>query len=487
MQDPQVKTNGQLSNELASLHLHVKNIKDRDGLLFDRNPALSLIIDSNGRVESANKVFLTNLNYLRDEVIGQLVTNFIIEKQRAAVLAQIEKDFKGEEANEIEVGIYAKDGSVRTILFSSSQLLFQEEGKPLSILMAGVDITARKKAEEVLKRLEEDARSERSKLEQVLGVDQRISSILDLSHLVDFIIEKAAEILGAQRCSLMLLDMESQELLIKGAKGLDENVIRETRVKLGESISGLVARDFKPLVVMNIETDSIVARKNNPSYKSKSFLSVPVKLHDKIIGVVNVTDKDRRGEGIFTQTDLKILSMIVQQAAIAIENANYCRELEYLSRTDSLTGLYNHRYFMRTLEDEVERSKRYAKSKCLLMFDIDDFKSYNDTYGHLAGDQALLKISQAVRKELRTVDKICRYAGDEFVIILPETNILQAEIIAGKIKKVISNLKLEKVVTLSMGIAAYHKSIDGRDLILKADQALYQAKREGRGRVCSLP
>lgn len=485
--DNRDKTKDQISNELTSLRLYVKNIEDRDGMLFDRNPALSMIIDSNSRIENANKVFLANMNYLKDEVMGQPVTNFIIEKQRAAVLAQIEKDFKGEEAKEIEVGFYAKDGSVRTVLFINSQLLFQEEERPLSILMAGVDITARKKAEEVLERLEEGLKNKGDKLEQVLSIDQRISSIHELNHLVDFIVEKATEILGAQRCSLMLLDMESQELLIKGAKGLDENIIKETRVKLGESISGLVARDFKPLVVVNIETDSIVARKNNPSYKSKSFLSVPIKLHDQIVGVVNVADKDPQGEGIFTQTDLKILSMIVQQAAIAIENVNHLRELEYLSMTDSLTGIYNHRYFMRALEEEVERSKRYARSKCLLMFDIDDFKSYNDTYGHLEGDQALKEISQAVRKNLRTVDKICRYAGDEFVIILPETNIFQAEIIAEKIKKVILNLKLKRVVTLSMGIAAFHKNIDGRDLILKTDQALYQAKKEGKDMVCCLP
>ena len=487
MQNNKEITNERLSTDLSLLRLYIQNIEDRDGLLFDRNPAFSIIIDSNGKIENANKVFLTNLNYSKSEVIGQPVINFIIKEQRIAVLTQMEQGFKNEKTSELEVGIYAKDGSVRTVLFSSSQILFQKEDKPFSFLMAGVDITARKKAEEVLTRLEEDSRDEGQKLEQVLSIDQRISSILELSHLVDFIIEKAAEILGAQRCSLMLLDMESQELLIKGAKGLDENIIKETRVKLGESISGLVARDFKPLVVMNIETDSIIARKNNPAYKSKSFLSVPIKLHDKIVGVVNVTDKDPRGEGIFTQTDLKILSMIVQQAAIAIENANHCRELEYLSTTDSLTGLRNHRYFMQTLAYEVERSKRYSKPKCLLMFDIDDFKSYNDTYGHLDGNQVLKEISRVIKENLRTVDIICRYAGDEFVIILPETSILQAEIIAEKIKKVVSNLKLKRVVTLSMGIAAYHKNNDGRDLILKADQALYQAKKEGKDGICCLP
>ena len=480
------KTKGQLTIELASLNLHVKSIEDRDDLLFDRNPALSIIIDSKGRIDNANIAFLSKLNYFKNEVIGQPVTNFVVEGQRAAAWVLIEKYSKGEEGNGIEAGIYAKDGSIRTVLFSFSRLLFQEEGKPLSILIAGVDITARKKAEEVLKRLEEDSRSDGEKLEQVLNIDQRISSILELNHLVDFIIEKATEVLGAQRCSLMLLDEESQELLIKGAKGLDENIIKETRVKVGDSIAGLVARDSKPLLVRDIETDRIVARKNRPVYKSRSFLSVPIELHGKIIGVVNVTDKGHRGCGVFTQADLKILRMIVQQAAIAIENANHLRELEYLSTTDSLTGVHNHRYFMRTLEAEVERCKRYAKSKCLLMFDVDDFKDYNDAYGHLEGDQALKEISQAVKRNLRTVDKICRYAGDEFVIILPETNILQAEVIAEKIKVVVENLKLKKVLTLSMGIAAYHKSIDGRDLILKADQALYQAKKEGKNGVCCL-
>lgn len=480
------KTRNYLSAALDSLRLYIKNIEERDGLLFDRNPAFSMIIDSRGRIENINKAALSSLNYSRTEVIGRPLVNLIIERQKAAILGQVEKNFLTGEFPEFETGLYAKGGAVKTVLFSSSQLLFQEEGRPLSILLAGVDITARKKAEDVWRKLEEVSLLEGQKLEDVLSIDQSISSILDLNQLVDFVIQKATEMLGAQRCSLMLLDKGTQELLIKGAKGLDESVIQETRVKVGDSISGLVARDFTPLLVRDIETDSVHARKNRPFYKSRSFLSVPIELHDEIVGVVNVTDKGQGGDGVFTETDLKILNMIVHQAAIAIENANHCRELEYLSTIDSLTGVNNHRHFMLTLKTEVERSKRYANPVCLLMFDVDDFKSYNDSYGHLEGDQVLKELSRVVKLNLRTVDVLCRYAGDEFVVILPETSILQAEAIAGKIKAAVSRIKFKRVVTLSMGIAAYHKNNDGHGLILKTDQALYQAKKEGKDGVCCL-
>ncbi|GEM_PF-1217809 len=475
-----------LSDALVSLHLYIKNIEERDGLLFDRNPAFSMIIDSNGRIENVNKAALLSLNYAKTEVIGRPIVSLIIERQKAAISDKVSKNFMTGEFPEFEASMYAKGGSVKTVLFSSSQLLFQAEGKPLSILLAGVDITARKKAEEVLKKLEEVSRLEGQKLEDVLNIDQSISSILDLNQLVDFVIQKATEMLGAQRCSLMLLDKETQELLIKGAKGLDEKIILETRIKVGDSIAGLVARDFKPLLVRDIETDDIIARKNRPFYKSRSFLSVPIELHDEIVGVVNITDKGPRGDGVFTETDLKILNMIVHQAAIAIENANHCRELEYLSTTDSLTGVNNHRHFVLTLKSEVERSRRYANPACLLMFDVDDFKAYNDSYGHLEGDQVLKEISRVVKINLRTVDVLCRYAGDEFAVILPETSIVQAEAIAEKIKRAIAQTEFKRAVTLSMGIAAYHQNNDGHDLILKTDQALYQAKKEGKDKICCL-
>src|SRR6185503_1110574 len=120
-------TNEQLSRELSSLHVQLKNIEERDNLLFERNLAFSVVIRIDGTIENANKAFLANLNYVKEEIVGQRLINFIGEDQRKDFLIQFERCFKGESPSKLEVGIYAKDGSIKTILFSSTQLLFQEE------------------------------------------------------------------------------------------------------------------------------------------------------------------------------------------------------------------------------------------------------------------------------------------------------------------------------------------------------------------------
>jgi len=121
---------------------------------------------------------------------------------------------------------------------------------------------------------------------------------------------------------------------------------------------------------------------------------------------------------------------------------------------------------------------------CLLMLDIDNFKAYNDDFGHLEGDVLLKRISTVFKNNLRAVDTVCRYAGDEFVAILPQTNIEQARIVAGKVTESIKNLKGKRPVSVSVGAGEYSAHSDRRDIILKTDQALYQAKREGKGRIC---
>ena len=176
--------------------------------------------------------------------------------------------------------------------------------------------------------------------------------------------------------------------------------------------------------------------------------------------------------------------MIVRQAAIAIENAKIYRQLNYLTVTDPLTNMYNFRYFVQKLDYEIERLKRYAGSLCLLIVDIDNFKFYNDEFGHLEGDHLLREIGEVFHKNLRKIDVACRYAGDEFVVILPETKVPEAKIVAQKIKDTFQNLKLKKQVTLSIGGAQYYKEMDRNDLVRKADAALYQAKRKGKNEVC---
>ncbi len=325
--------------------------------------------------------------------------------------------------------------------------------------------------------------NEKNRLEHLLDIDCTMQSILDINHLVDFVIEHTTAILGARRCSLMLLDHESGELLIRGATGIREEIIKSSRVKLGEPVAGWVARNGNPLLVRDIEETGPLTRKNGPSYQNRSFMSVPIRAHNKIVGVMNVADKKPEQDSLFTPTDLKILCTIVRQAAVALENADYYRKLEHLSITDPLTGIFNHRYFIHALDQEIDRIQRYPQPLCLLMLDIDDFKIYNDTYGHLGGDSLLKGISRVLKKNLRKVDIICRYAGDEFAAILPQTTIPMAQIIADKIHRAVEKSHFERQVTVSIGIAAFNSPMDRRDLIMKADQALYQSKRGGKNKI----
>jgi diguanylate cyclase (GGDEF)-like protein len=301
--------------------------------------------------------------------------------------------------------------------------------------------------------------------------------------LIDFVISQSSTILESERCSLMLLDENTGELHIRGAIGLDDKIIKESKLNLGEDIAGLVAQQGKPLLVKIVDTDERISRGNLPFYKSRSFLSVPIMLDQKLIGVVNVTDKKNSERNVYTELDLKILLAIVRHAAVAIENAQLYKELKYLTITDPLTNLYNYRHLMESLKYEISRFNHFKRPLCLMLIDVDDFKDYNDAFGHLEGDLLLKKVSALLKQTLRDVDIVCRYAGDEFVVILGETKIAEAKLLAKKVMTAVKKLKLNRDMTLSIGLAKCVKIMNRHALILKADSALYQAKKDGKNRI----
>ena len=160
-------------------------------------------------------------------------------------------------------------------------------------------------------------------------------------------------------------------------------------------------------------------------------------------------------------------------------------ELERLSLTDALTGLYNRRHLMGTLASEVQRSRRLRRSFSVLLADVDHFKQYNDAHGHLAGDAALVKIAEIFRRTTRVVDCVARYGGEEFVVMLLETTIAHAELVAERIRaRVEEEAFTEGRLTLSIGLAEYPDRGDTpEELIASADAAMYEAKGEGRNQV----
>lgn len=340
------------------------------------------------------------------------------------------------------------------------------------------------------KRLLNNLKKEKAKLETMLQIGHAMSSILNLDELAAFIVNKITLVLKAKVCSLMLID-EDETLVIKAAVGLDEAIIKNTRIKLGQSISGWVAQQGEPVLIANIEDNLQFGRANLPKYETKSLLCIPLKVKENILGVINVADKITLSqENAFTDEDMHFLAVICNYAAISVENALLYGEVKNLAITDGLTGLFNHRYFQTNINSEVTRVQRYLRPLSLIMFDIDYFKMFNDTYGHPMGDLVLTEIAKVVKKNVRKVDIACRYGGEEFAVILPETKIKEAILVAEKIRTSVEKLRFDtgrgikkEKVTISGGVAQFKSGMSKEDFIRGADDSLYKAKNDGKNKI----
>ncbi len=310
------------------------------------------------------------------------------------------------------------------------------------------------------------------------------------------ILHHSAELLHAERISLMLFDESSNELSVKAAFGPHAEFARESRMRLGDGISGAVMREGRPVVVHNLQAAGFAPAPAERNYKTQSFISYPININGRKVGVLNVTDK--AGGGSYDELDLGLLEMIAPQMALALDRTEWhhkATQFQLLSITDPLTGLLNRRYLEERLAEELERSKRHHFPMCFMMVDVDDFKLYNDRYGHQAGDLALEITAQCMKAVLRSADVASRYGGEEFSVLLPQTNLSEAHVIAERIRRRVEHMKYQNIksqplgpVTVSIGISAFSPSHDtSASIIHAADQALYAAKHRGKNCVDSFP
>jgi len=193
--------------------------------------------------------------------------------------------------------------------------------------------------------------------------------------------------------------------------------------------------------------------------------------------------------------DRIVLASVANELAVAVENSELYKLTRHLAITDELTGLFNYRYLLERAEEEIGRAKRFDRSVSLLMLDADEFKVYNDTNGHPAGDVALAELAMAMRSAVRDIDIVCRYGGEEFAILLPETDGEGAFVVAEKVREAVANHAFKngegertEQITVSIGLSTYPGTADDREALLRrADDALYVVKRSGRNRVSASP
>ncbi len=239
-----------------------------------------------------------------------------------------------------------------------------------------------------------------------------LTSSEDINQILNTILDSALKITNTPAGSIALYDQKKQEFFLKASKGFSAEFTSVKRWKLRPG--GLTSQIINKRIPLNIPDVSKEPSFDNPVMIKegiKSILTTPLLSDDKIIGIIYIDDFVTRD---FTKEEISIMSLLANQATIAIDKAQMIKETKKLAITDGLTSCFNHRFFIDRLEEEIKRAERYERPTSLIMIDLDFFKIYNDAYGHPQGDEALKKIAEILQKTTRSTDLVARYGGDEY-------------------------------------------------------------------------
>lgn len=351
------------------------------------------------------------------------------------------------------------------------------------VLQKQLLITERQNALDALERLNHD-------LALLHRASQMVTATLDFDQVMDQLLRVAAEMVNTEGGSVWLWESGRTEKLMCQALLYQSQIQSPPGLHLssGEGIAGWVAKHGESAILNDVNKDPRYSPEIGGSLgiTVKNIIAVPIQVRDETKGALVVSNKQN---GVFDENDLYLIETLASTAAIAIENARLFAEVQRLSITDELTGVYSRRHFFTIAEQEMQRASRYGHDFAIIMLDIDHFKQINDKHGHLIGDKVLKRLAIDLGKIVRGMDFVCRYGGEEFVILLPEANIDMAVNTAERLRRYVERhpFDMESItftITISAGIACYSSdSTDIEAILTQADKALYKAKANGRNRV----
>jgi diguanylate cyclase (GGDEF)-like protein len=305
------------------------------------------------------------------------------------------------------------------------------------------------------------------------------------------LLARAVTTAPAEAAALLLLDPAGRELVFRGSRTIQSGVIDGMRLPAGRGIAGWVARHREAVRLDDVASDPrhFAAVGEQTGLAPRTMICVPMVSKDTLRGVIQILNKV--DDSTFTEAELSLAQTLADHAAIAIENASLYRQAYVASITDDLTGLGNTRQFHRSLADVMTRGRPVS----LVILDLDNFKAVVDRYGHLVGSRSIAQIGRMIGSLARPGDVAARFGGDEFVIVLPDTDTAEAHRLAEAIRKAIEaceRLEGEDVdlspVTASVGVATFPvHAADAESLFRQADAAMYSAKRSGKNRVSVAP
>jgi len=313
----------------------------------------------------------------------------------------------------------------------------------------------------------------------------RLARVTGLLRVSETILRYAANAVDARLGALAVAQAGDNRASIVATHGYPRALVEHVRIEPGAGVIGSVIASRRPVHASGEEEDP--ARPRRPRYHTSSFVAVPIVGGRDVLGAICVTDK--KGDRPFDQSDVAVLRTFAAGAALALDReraADSAEAYAHAAAVDTVTGVFNRRYFQVRLDEELQRSRRHQIPLALLLIDVDDFKHVNDSHGHLAGDTVLRDIGEILRHSVRIFDVCARFGGEEFVIIMPGSSSDNARRIAERIRehieayrpsdRVLAALK----VTVSIGLAVSSSGSAASQLLERADRALYAAKHAGK-------
>ena len=327
-----------------------------------------------------------------------------------------------------------------------------------------------------------------AKTETLYRVAQTLIEGSSLEQTLQSVVDGVAEALPANGVSLITMNPRARKIVhfVRGGEGRDR-IVAATFEELWDGLAGYSMREHESIISPGNRADEREgpqARARREATGSGAVMVAPLSYAGKAFGVL--TAINQAGEAEFGRHDLILHEAMANQAAIAIENARLFEEVQRLAATDDLTGLRNRRGFFEVARREIDRATRTGRPLSALMLDIDGFKRVNDTYGHAIGDQVLRHLAERCRRAVREIDLVGRYGGEEFAVLLPETDLKRALEIAERVRSSIGDTPFETEVgplpiRVSVGLALLEDDTEQtvESLLDRADTAMYLVKQQG--------